>query len=239
MKNSFIKKAQACHGEIYDYSLVNYKNNRSKIEIVCSRHGTFSQRPTDHLSKKGCVKCGLERGHEKQTKNLLEFIEDANIIHLNYYDYSNTKYVNNKIKVKIICPKHGEFKQRPNDHLGGAGCPRCFNKNEARTGKILQDIFKIKDLKSQKRVGDFRVDYFFIAKGIKYVIEYNGKQHYEPVKFGNLTEDQARAMFHKQVIRDEKLRKYCQENCIELIEIDGREYTGSRIKDYLIEKLLL
>ena len=46
-----------------------------------------------------------------------DFIEKAKKIHGNKYDYSRVEYINNKTKVCIICPEHGEFWQRPNDHL--------------------------------------------------------------------------------------------------------------------------
>ena len=54
-----------------------------------------------------------------------EFIGEAQLIHHNRYDYSKVKYINNKTKVCIICPDHGEFWQIPSDHLNGKGCPQC------------------------------------------------------------------------------------------------------------------
>lgn len=41
------------------------------------------------------------------------------------YDYSKVKYINNRQKVIITCPTHGDFLQRPCDHLYGNGCPSC------------------------------------------------------------------------------------------------------------------
>lgn len=54
-----------------------------------------------------------------------EFIEKARKVHVDKYDYSKVEYVNNLTKVCIICPKHGEFWQTPNNHLSGKGCPIC------------------------------------------------------------------------------------------------------------------
>ena len=54
-----------------------------------------------------------------------EFIARSNNIHNNKYDYSKVEYVNNKTKVCIICPEHGEFWQSPKNHLLGQGCPIC------------------------------------------------------------------------------------------------------------------
>lgn len=64
-----------------------------------------------------------------------EFIEKARKVHGDKYDYSKTEYVNNATKVCIICQAHGEFWQRPNDHLAGKGCPIC-NQGFSRVQKL-------------------------------------------------------------------------------------------------------
>lgn len=54
-----------------------------------------------------------------------DFIKKAIEIHNDYYDYSKVKYVKTSLKVKILCPIHGEFEQTPNKHLVGQGCKLC------------------------------------------------------------------------------------------------------------------
>lgn len=54
-----------------------------------------------------------------------QFIADAISVHGDKYDYSKVEYKTNATKVCIICPRHGEFWQTPNDHLRGRGCPVC------------------------------------------------------------------------------------------------------------------
>jgi len=67
-----------------------------------------------------------------------EFIEKARNIHGNKYDYSLTNYIFNTQEINIICPKHGIFKQIPNSHLQGAGCPKCRQyRGETKISKIL------------------------------------------------------------------------------------------------------
>lgn len=61
---------------------------------------------------------------EKRIKKEKEFIEKSSILHNNFYDYSLVNYVNNKTKVKIICPVHGVFEQRPDNHYH-QDCPCC------------------------------------------------------------------------------------------------------------------
>jgi hypothetical protein len=53
------------------------------------------------------------------------FIFNATKKHNNTYNYSLVSYIKANIKVTIICPIHGPFMQRPNDHLRGNGCPCC------------------------------------------------------------------------------------------------------------------
>lgn len=58
---TFIDKARTIHLDYYDYSKVVYTLSREKVTITCPEHGDFPQTPNDHLSGKGCLKCGLKR----------------------------------------------------------------------------------------------------------------------------------------------------------------------------------
>jgi very-short-patch-repair endonuclease len=109
------------HGNLYDYSKMDYTNSKTKIEILCSKHGSFFQAPESHWKlRQGCPVCagnlplGLER-----------FIQKASEVHTQTYTYQNVTYLNNSTKVEITCQAHGNFWQRPLDHLNGNGCPRC------------------------------------------------------------------------------------------------------------------
>lgn len=54
----FIQKAKEIHGDTYDYSLVKYVKNTSKVRILCKNHGQFYISPASHLNGRGCKKCG-------------------------------------------------------------------------------------------------------------------------------------------------------------------------------------
>lgn len=56
------------------------------------------------------------------------FISKAQIKHGDKYDYSLVEYITTHIKVKIICPIHGEFEQSPANHFSGKGCRKCAKK---------------------------------------------------------------------------------------------------------------
>jgi len=117
--DKFIKKANEIHQNIYDYSLVEYKNIKTIIKIVCNKHGIFEQIPEYHLQGYGCYKCS------NIVKNIDDFITKSNIVHKNLYDYSNSIYISSKEPIMIKCKIHGYFNQKPNDHLNGCGCQKC------------------------------------------------------------------------------------------------------------------
>ena len=123
----FISEAKLIHKNKYDYSLVEYKNNSTKVKIICPIHGMFEQRPSDHLNNHGCKKCGIEKVALSNTKTTEQFISEAKLIHKNKYDYSLVEYINDSTNVKIICSVHGVFEQTPNNHLTGKGCKYCAN----------------------------------------------------------------------------------------------------------------
>ena len=56
----FISTSISIHNFTYDYSKVIYKNNKTKVEIICRQHGVFFQTPNDHIGGHGCRKCSEE-----------------------------------------------------------------------------------------------------------------------------------------------------------------------------------
>lgn len=145
--DNFIKEAKKIHGnDKYDYSNVEYVNNHTPVIITCLNHGDFHQTPSHHLRGQGCPQCAKEKIKEKLSSCTDNFIEKAkNIsIHKNkHYIYSETVYIDNKTPVCIICPKHGRFWQKPNNHLSGCGCPKCANeerreKNVSCTAEFIK-----------------------------------------------------------------------------------------------------
>lgn len=123
--DKFIEKSKNIHGDKYDYSLIDYKNNNIKVNIICKEHGEFLQAPLSHLSGNGCPICGAKSGGIKNSHDKNKFIEKASKIHGDKYDYSLVEYINNNTKVIIICKEHGEFSQLPNNHLSGQDCAKC------------------------------------------------------------------------------------------------------------------
>jgi hypothetical protein len=68
----FIEKARKIHGDKFDYSLVEYVNARTKIKIICKKHGIFEQTPDNHYKYIGCPKCCGSIGESEVRKILQE-----------------------------------------------------------------------------------------------------------------------------------------------------------------------
>jgi len=89
-----------------------------------------------------------------------EFIYKSNIIHKNLYDYSFTNFIGVKINVKIICYKHGIFKQRPQHHLAGHGCRKCARELINDSQRLTKEDFIYKSKKIHENIYDYsKADY--------------------------------------------------------------------------------
>lgn len=211
----FIKKAKKVHGNKYDYSLIEYKGSHIKIKIICPEHGIFEQMPYSHLKSKGCYKCFAKNKCDSTD----DFIKKAKKIHGNKYDYSLIEYENVIKKMKIICKKHGIFKQSASYHLRGIGCPIC---NESKGEEKISKFLKNKKIKFEREKRFLKCRNilplpfdFFIPK-YNTCIEFDGKQHFiQNEKWGdNLINIQK---------RDEIKNIYCKENNIILYRISYKD----------------
>jgi hypothetical protein len=205
----FVEKANILHNNKYDYSLVEYINSKTKIKIICPEHGIFEQMPYLHLQEHGCPICRISY-FEK-------FIEKANILHNNKYDYSLVKYINNNTKIKIICPEHGEFKQTPNHHLKGFGCNKCScSKGENIIFNMLTNLnIKFEYQKKFNNCKNKRILPFdFYLPDYNICIEYDGRHHYEPIKYWGGDD---KLEYTKN--NDEIKNNYCKNNNIILIRL--------------------
>jgi hypothetical protein len=221
----FISKSIEVHGGKYDYSLVEYINNNTKVKIICNEHGIFEQRPNNHMRNQGCPYCG---GSKQLTTE--DFIRRSNEIHNYKYDYKLVKYNNNRIKVDIICHDHGVFSQSPKEHLKGSGCTKCYiSKGEIKISKYL-DEFKI-EYQMEKKFEDLGQKRFdFYLPNLNICIEYDGIQHFEPVEFFG-----GKDKFNKLQMSDEMKNQYCKVNNIGLIRIPYWDYDNieERLKSIL------
>ncbi len=219
--NEFIILSKRYHNNLYDYTLVNYKNSQNKVEIICPTHGIFKQTPINHLNSQGCPKCS------GQFMDTTLFIKKANKMHNNFYDYSLVDYKNSQNKVEIICPEHGVFQQKPGNHIQGKNCPKCSSfgpsKSEIEILEYLKSISITAETSNRTVLNGLELDIHIPSHNI--AIEFDG------------------LYWHSEVHKDKKyhLRKteLCLKKGIQLIHIFEDEWilkkdiVKSRLKNIL------
>lgn len=139
---TFIIDAKEIHGDIYDYSLVEFKNVHTNVKIICQIHGEFQTLPKLHLSnKRGCPMCSKEKCTTRRRKTMDAFLAEAKEIHGDTYNYEKVIYKTTDTPVSIVCKEHGEFNQRPSNHLYGANCPKCVKGKGKGLGGYSDEYF--------------------------------------------------------------------------------------------------
>jgi hypothetical protein len=199
--------------------LENYQGSDVNINWQCLKCSNVWRQNPDHIlnTKAGCPKCFFE-SIKLNTNEIVQKIAIKNISILS--EFNN---INDKVEFKCnLC--ECKWRTKLLHVIYHTGCPGCLNKKE----KYIQDILNNQQIEYSyhKRLNIPQlvfVDFFIYNRNI--IIEYNGKQHYEPVEYYG-----GKSKFVKQQARDENLRVYCKENNIKLLEIPYW------IKDKEIEK---
>ena len=228
-QENFQEKAKKVHGDKYDYSKVEYIDSKTKVCIICPEHGEFWQTPKDHLSKRGCPKCG---GNYHYTTE--DFIKKAREIHGNKYDYSKVEYKGAHTKVCIICPEHGEFWQSPDNHYRW-GCKKCQESSLEKKMKFF--LYENSIVFEEQKC----FDWLLYSKSMKldfYLPDYNaaiecqGEQHFIPYRFKN-TDEEIRFKIRKN--RDRLKQSLCQINGVKLYYY-ANEKMPDKLNEYKVYK---
>ena len=212
--DELLKRMNMIHNNKYDYSLVLFTGMLNKVKIICSEHGIFEQKLSNHINlKQGCIKCA-----NVYLSNKEEFIIKSVNKHGSLYNYDNVIYKSAKTNVDILCKKHGLFSQSPTKHLSGNGCPTCKLSKGEHSIMIYLDSNKI-DYTSQFRIKGFNLIFDFYLPDYNLCIEYDGLQHFKPVNyFGGID------AFNLQIKNDSLKNKYCLENQIKLLRIKYTDF---------------
>lgn len=142
-EETFLNKVKEVHGDKYDYSKVEWTGFKNKIKIICKKHDyEFEQQASKHAYGCGCPKCKFITSGNKRRLKHDEVIKQFQKIHGDKYDYSLVEYVKKHEPVRIICSKHGEFLQTPNNHYRGAGCQECGKESIAKARSLTQEEFE-------------------------------------------------------------------------------------------------
>lgn len=210
-KEDFIKEAKKIHGDRYDYTKVVYINNKTKVCIICPKHGKFWQTPNNHLKGNDCPLC-------KKSHITTEIIVNFILENYDYLDVSETRFVNCRTKIKVRCKKCGKvhevawysLKNRTFD------CDCIRNKlslleievkRKLEENQIEFEMFKTFDwLKYNQSLS---LDFYIPTK--KIAIECQGRFHFEPYNINNEHD------FIKQLERDKVKRELCETHGIKLL----------------------
>lgn len=235
---SNIERFKNIHGNKYDYSKVEYKNNSTKVCIICPEHGEFWQTPHNHLNGKGCPFCGFTQQLKKRTKTFEQFLKEANEIHNGKYQYIESTYKSAHKEMNIVCPKHGIFLQTPDKHINRQqGCPKCSSsKLETEIRILLQnENINFEEQKKFDWLGRKTLDFYLPEQNI--AIECQGRQHYRPISFFNHS-----GGFEGIKDRDASKKIQCEENGVKLLyytheNVDKDDLTffsNQELIDYII-----
>lgn len=220
--NVFIKELQQVNPWIK--VLNKYKTAHTKVECLCLKcNYQWQAEPSNLLTGFGCPKCGIQRMANKcrSTKQILinkmqQINPDIEII---------GEYNNSKTKIECLCQRcNNVFWSIPSNLLKGEGCPYCNASKGERMIKLnldknhIQYIYQ-KTFKGLVGIGGKLLSYDFYLPQYNTLVEYQGRQHYEPVeRFGG------QSQFTIQQKHDKLKKEYALNNGFSLLEIPYYEF---------------
>jgi len=125
-RNKFISGSKDTHGNIYDYSKVIFEDIRSKVKIICKKHGEFDQEPFDqepfgHYQGQGCPVCKSSKGE----KRVREVLDSLNINYKHQYKFEDCIGKKNPLPfyfflpTENICIEYDKQHFEVNEFFGG------------------------------------------------------------------------------------------------------------------------
>lgn len=232
-RTKFLTKSTTIHGDRYDYSNIPEEFTFSaRVTITCRDHGPFTQKARTHCIGSGCPVCAIASREQKiySTKRhtLSQFVDKARLVHGDYYDYSTTTYAGQMKQLTVTCPKHGPFDIVANNHIFGTGCAKC---KRSRGETIIEQWLIANHIQyvAQKTFPDLalpdcvkktnRPKYDFFIPSINTLIEFDGKQHTQPVRFRGVSDEEAVRLHKRTMLSDKVKDEYANVNNIALVRI--------------------
>lgn len=202
--------------------LGDYLNSLTPILHKCKidGHEWFAE-PANILSGRGCPECKrrilsniFTKSHEQYVKDVAEINPDIEVLE---------QYVNARTPILHRCKQDGySWNIAPLNILTGQGCPQCQESSgERRIRQWLQN----KNIKYiyQKTFSDCKdkkeLPFDFYLPDYNVCIEFDGRQHFEPVDFAGKGEEWAEKQFESAKHHDEIKNEYCRSNNIHLLRI--------------------
>ena len=236
----YIKEVYDVWGDLVEI-IGQYDGANNKIKTKCNICELIWNPEAKALLKKhGCPKCGHKKNRSATVKKQEDYVAEVNEKHnkrlLVIGTYTAGK---NRIEIKCNMCQH-EWMPVARNILKGRGCPKCnLNKGETLINNILIDLglnfkqqFTIENLKTPNNgvpIFDFAI--FDENNDLKLIIEYDGLQHFKPVKAWG-----GEKRFIEQQKIDNFKNEYCMKNNIRLLRIKYDELDKIN-HNYIKEKI--
>lgn len=178
------------------------------LRIAKHRHGIIR-----------CNDCAITR---KKTIEEVKKLFESNGCNLLSSEYHGK---DEKLEYIASCGHHHSISYHNFSSGWGTICPSCAaSRSASLVGQILDEGFNGVIREYQCKPTRLKIDFYIPEKSV--AIEYDGKQHFEPVsKFGGYAG-------HKECrCRDRRKARWCKENGIRLIRIDGRKWNYKTMDD--------
>lgn len=178
----------------------------------------------------GCPWCN-RNGYAQEIGGHEYYIQQSRLVHGDKYIYTGI-YEGSTTPIEIVCPiinkfgiPHGPFMQCPSAHKGGQGCPICASSKTVSNGQLMvervlltlgfvENTDWIREMPFDRALSDRRLRFDIAFKSLRFVIEYDGKQH-----FRNSINWEGRAPFSERIANDKIKDEYCIVNKISILRI--------------------
>jgi len=216
-KDGFIKKSIKVFGKTYDYSDVDYINQRTKVNIRCIKHDLkFEQTPYVFLQGIGCRKCSKENIDIKRSDETLQKIR--NYVKKLEGKCLSEKYDANDKNLEFECKYGHKFKESWSDVKNSLRwCPKCSKNRligESIARQIMEHALQLEFPSVYiKEMEGLQLDGYNAENKIAF--EYQGYQHYTETSYFHESDSQ----YKSQIVRDKEKKRLCKKNGIKLIEI--------------------
>ena len=227
--SEFIELCNAHQVKIIEYG----KSIKDNSTLQCLKCGNIWEKSISNATNKKQVNCPFCSSKSPAHKyiNYLARIEER--YGKNQYEILAKDFVGtDKIPVRHKCGFI--FKTRINDFLKSQGCPRCAPRLSKGEKAVIEFLEKNKiTYEFQASIPETHQRFDFLIDNI-YAIEYQGEQHFRDT-FGDTK------TFQQTLINDEKKRKYCKENNIDLLEISYKDFSkiDMILTNFLAQRLSL
>ena len=199
-----------------------YTDARTPIEHYCMKHGIlWNTYPDGILKGIGCKECGNEKARDKNIKTHNQYLKDLYAVNpdLNVVE----EYRGANVAILHHCKIDGYvWLAKPANILSGTGCPQCNESYGERQVRQWLEKHHI-TYQYQKTFDDCRdvrvLPFDFYIPEYNVCIEYDGEQHFRPVKFDGKNDELAIKQFEKIMLHDDIKNKYCENNMIHLLRI--------------------